>query len=50
MLRSAPKYSSTKALAKNEFLNVNPENPGPGHYDANFSLVKEKSQMNEMSK
>lgn len=45
VLNAAPKYSSTKTIAKNEFLGVNPENPGPGQYDPKISLVKPKESI-----
>lgn len=40
VLNSAPRYSSTKTIAKNEFLQVNPENPSPVQYDPKITLVK----------
>lgn len=40
LLNSAPKFSVTKTIAKNEFLGVNPEGPGPGYYDPSLNLVK----------
>lgn len=43
-MNSAPKFSVTKTIAKNEFLGVNPENPGPGNYDPELKLVKSASQ------
>lgn len=34
----------TKTVAKNEFLAVNSENPGPGNYNPEIKLVKSSSQ------
>ena len=39
-MNAAPKFSSTKTVAKNEFLQVNPEQPAPGQYDPKITLVK----------
>jgi hypothetical protein len=50
VLNAAPRYSSTKTIAKNEFLGVNPENPGPGQYDPKISLVKPKESIYEVPK
>jgi hypothetical protein len=50
VLNTAPKYSSTKTVAKNEFLAVNPETPGPGHYDGKLSLVKSGVLVSEVPK
>ena len=50
VLNAAPKFSSTKTVAKNEFLGVNPELPGPGQYDAKISLVKPKLLVSECPK
>ena len=35
----------TKTVSKNEFLRVNPENPGPGNYDPDVKLIKSSSQV-----
>ena len=43
-MSSAPKFSVTKTIAKNQFLAVNPENPGPGNYDPDLKLVRSASQ------
>jgi hypothetical protein len=48
VLNSAPKYSSTKTIPKNEFLQVNPENPAPGQYDPKLSLVKPSTAISEV--
>ena len=37
-------------MAKNEFLGVNPELPGPGNYDPKLSLVKTKLSISEVPK
>ena len=50
VLNKQPGYSSTKTIAKNEFLQVNPENPGPGQYEPKESLIRPKSMINEVSK
>ena len=48
LLNTAPKYSSVKTIAKNEFLQVNPENPAPGQYDPRISLVKPGTATSEV--
>lgn len=50
MLNSAPRYSSTKTIAKNEFLQVNPENPSPVQYDPKITLVKPSTATSEIPK
>ena len=50
VLNAAPKYSSTKTIAKNEFLSVNPENPGPGQYNPKVALVKPGLAISEVPK
>ena len=40
ILNSAPKYSSVKTVAKNEFHGVNPETTAPGQYDPKHTLTK----------
>lgn len=40
VMNAAPKFSVSKTIPKNQFLGVNPENPGPGRYDPSVSLVK----------
>lgn len=50
VMNAAPKFSVTKTIPKGEFLGVNPENPGPGHYDPSLTLVKESSRIYEVSK
>ena len=42
-MNTAPGFSVGKQVQKQEFLQVNPENPGPGQYDPSVSLVKEGS-------
>ena len=49
-MNAAPKFSSTKTVAKNEFLGVNPENPGPGQHDPKLSLVKPRLAISEVPK
>lgn len=49
-LNSAPKYSSTKNIAKNEFLGVNPETTAPGQYDPKLTLVKPRCSVSEVPK
>ena len=50
ILNTAPKFSVTKTIAKNEFLAVESQNPGPGAHDPNLSLVKSKSKDYQVGK
>lgn len=50
ILNTAPKFSSTKTVAKNEFLGVNPETSAPGQYDPKDTLTKPRCSVSEVPK
>ena len=50
ILNAAPKFSTTKTVAKNEFHAVNPETTGPGQYDPRDTLVKPRYAVSEVPK
>ena len=50
ILNAAPKFSSTKTVAKNEFLGVNPETTAPGQYDPSITQTKPRCSVSEVPK
>ena len=50
ILNAAPKFSTTKTVAKNEFHALNPETTAPGQYDPKHTLVKPRCSTSEVPK